>query len=91
MTAALNSLKSLKCKRNKLAVLGDMRELGESSVQEHIRTLELAGESADKVFITGAEMRAAYESSDLDNVIYNEDQSMLVHNLISVVGKEILY
>jgi UDP-N-acetylmuramoyl-tripeptide--D-alanyl-D-alanine ligase len=87
MVAALDSLKNLKSKRNKIAVLGDMRELGESSAIEHNRILALAGESADKVFITGPEMRTAFESSKSVNVIYNENKSHLVHNLSSVIGK----
>ncbi len=86
MVAALHSLKDLKSKRNKIAVLGDMRELGESSATEHIRILALAEESADKVFITGPEMRSAFESSNAVNIVYNEDKKQLVHNLISVIG-----
>jgi UDP-N-acetylmuramoyl-tripeptide--D-alanyl-D-alanine ligase len=87
MTAAINSLKQLKIKRNKIAVLGDMRELGESSAEEHKKILDLAAESSDKVFITGTEMHRAFEFSKNENVIYNDDKTMLSHNLLSIIGK----
>lgn len=44
--------------KRKLALLGDMRELGNVSQQEHERVAQKAGEVCDKVFLVGPQMQS---------------------------------
>jgi UDP-N-acetylmuramoyl-tripeptide--D-alanyl-D-alanine ligase len=60
MSIALETLAGFTVKGKKIAVLGDMRELGSSSLKEHIKILELAIVSTDMCIITGQEMHKAY-------------------------------
>jgi len=55
MAAALNVLAKTETKGRKIAVLGDMRELGRNSPEEHYKLGLLAAESADAVFLYGRE------------------------------------
>lgn len=62
MTAALDNLASVQAPL-KAAMLGDMRELGEESVSEHILVLEkLASMNLDLVCLVGEEFRKALDS-----------------------------
>lgn len=62
MRAALLSLTRMKAE-NKLAIIGDMLELGESSEQEHCGIARFLSEETDikRVCFVGEEMLAAYE------------------------------
>lgn len=60
MSIALETLAGFTVQGKKLAVLGDMRELGNSSLQEHIKILQLAITLSDLCIITGQEMYKAY-------------------------------
>ncbi|MDP3958276.1 MAG: UDP-N-acetylmuramoyl-tripeptide--D-alanyl-D-alanine ligase [bacterium] len=55
--AALEALKEVKTKGKKIAVLGDMLELGRSSEDEHLRIGKLAGAAADVVVAVGIRAR----------------------------------
>ncbi len=59
MQTMLDLLKKVgqKEKRRTVAVLGDMRELGKQSKQEHQKLAEKALESADKIVTVGPEMK----------------------------------
>ncbi len=57
--AALQTLKGLKVRGKCVAVLGDMMELGEYSVDEHRKVGEAAAHSADVFIATGVRMREA--------------------------------
>ncbi len=57
---ALKTLKSLKVKR-KIAVLGDMLELGKYSLEAHKKAGEIAKESADILITVGLRSRATAE------------------------------
>jgi UDP-N-acetylmuramoyl-tripeptide--D-alanyl-D-alanine ligase len=59
MTVALNNLSAINGNK-KIAVLADMRELGEATEIEHQNLLRLAIEKADIVFIYGNEMKKAF-------------------------------
>jgi len=52
MKAALNLLKDLKAKR-KIAVLGEMAELGKESLNAHLEIGKIAKESADQIYAVG--------------------------------------
>lgn len=54
MAAALSVLKNTKCSGRKIAVLGDMLELGSISHAEHYRVGRIAAQSADLVFAYGS-------------------------------------
>lgn len=55
---ALKTLRSFPHATRRIAVLGDMLELGRYSVREHQRIAELAGESADLIVTVGIRARA---------------------------------
>lgn len=59
--AALTALQELAGGERKIAVLGDMLEMGQISRQEHQKVGEKALECADYLFCFGKEMYAAYE------------------------------
>jgi UDP-N-acetylmuramoyl-tripeptide--D-alanyl-D-alanine ligase len=62
MELALQTLHMFKNGEIKIAVLGDMNELGVNSNKEHIRTIKYAIELADEVIVIGPNMqKAAYE------------------------------
>jgi UDP-N-acetylmuramoyl-tripeptide--D-alanyl-D-alanine ligase len=60
MSIALETLAGFTVIGKKIAVLGDMRELGNSSFTEHIKILQLAIISSDLCIVTGQEMHKAY-------------------------------
>ncbi len=59
VAAALDTLAGLRAKGRKIAVLGDMMELGEFSVEEHHRVGALVKERADVFFAVGVRMKDA--------------------------------
>lgn len=52
-TAALEMLKRIKTKGRKVAILGDMRELGDRAEQDHYALAQTASESADVIVLVG--------------------------------------
>jgi len=81
MVAALKNLEYIKVTGKKVAVLGDMRELGDAAFDEHCNVLTLASNTAEKVFITGDEMLKANETLKKNNILYFEDKNILSENL----------
>ena len=68
MAAALDSFSHVKDAR-KMVILGDMKELGETSQQEHAAILERLGElSLQQVWLVGSEFRHALQSSPDANI-----------------------
>jgi len=71
MNAALQTLKSFKNEGRKIAVLGDMRELGNSAADEHLDILKTAFKNTDYVYLAGDEFLKAFknfESNGAGNV-----------------------
>jgi UDP-N-acetylmuramoyl-tripeptide--D-alanyl-D-alanine ligase len=66
MLNALNVLSEIKCKEagKKIAVLGDMLELGETAIEEHKEIICKALEVADIVFLYGEHFRDAYKQEN---------------------------
>ncbi|TAL68026.1 MAG: UDP-N-acetylmuramoyl-tripeptide--D-alanyl-D-alanine ligase [Bacteroidetes bacterium] len=62
MAAALKTLDRYSSRGKKYAILGDMRELGDSSFTEHCNLLESAENVADVIMVTGNEMKKAIDS-----------------------------
>lgn len=58
MTAALDSFSTMESS-SKIALLGDMRELGENSVQEHIKILDKIASADIKAYLVGEEFGKA--------------------------------
>ena len=85
MSAALDTLRNFQNRGRKIAILGDMRELGESSLEEHNNILTLASECADIILVTGQDMNRAFELYELSsNIAVFDDKKSLAdyYNLI---------
>lgn len=67
----LKTLEELDCKGRKIAVLGDMLELGEHSRDEHYKIGELAGKIVHKLFTVGIRSRVTAEGA-LDSKMKDE-------------------
>jgi len=88
--AAVNVLNKMKGYRNKIAVLGDMLELGEDEVQFHQEVGEyLTTENTDLLFAYGRLGKeiavGAKKHLAPDNIYAYDDKSELIHKLISVL------
>ena len=84
---ALQTIKELKNVGRKIAVLGDMLELGRYSVREHEKMGEKAAESADILLTLGVRARnsaeTAMENGMSEKVVFQYDD-------IETAGKELL-
>lgn len=86
MKSALSVLKDMETKGRRIAVLGDMLELGERSGELHTRLAELGG-CADFFFLYGREMRycaKAMRERDIP-VFHSENKEELTNNLLENV------
>lgn len=64
MTASINNFSKMECQTVKIAILGDMLELGESSVAEHRTIIEkLRNSTLDNVYLVGGNFGEAAEES----------------------------
>ncbi|MDQ3014542.1 MAG: UDP-N-acetylmuramoyl-tripeptide--D-alanyl-D-alanine ligase [bacterium] len=61
--AALHAVKELKCAGRKIAMLADMMELGQYSVEEHKKVGTRAAESVDLLVTVGVRSRATAEAA----------------------------
>lgn len=62
--------------KNKTLILGDMRELGDDSIQEHIKILnQIARLSIDGIFCIGEEFVAAFEKMKKDKFENNKEKN----------------
>jgi len=78
---ALKTLAVIKSNEYKIAVLGDMLELGDASNDEHNEILELACTQADKVFLFGNEFKEAIDEGDYANAKHYETHDLLIDEL----------
>ncbi len=63
MMMSLQTLDKMSSKSNKIAVLGDMFELGKEAEAEHLNILLMAANFADEVLLLGDNMRAAHKKT----------------------------
>jgi UDP-N-acetylmuramoyl-tripeptide--D-alanyl-D-alanine ligase len=63
LTSALQTLKMIQTKGRKIAILGDMMELGKHSVEEHYEAGKLVAQSADILFTIGIRSRKIAEGA----------------------------
>jgi len=66
--AALETLREIKTDGRKIAVLGDMLELGKYTVEEHKRLGEIAGEVCDILLVVGLRARSMVEGALLGGI-----------------------
>ena len=93
MVMALHTLQHYPAQK-RIAVLGDMRELGGATREEHIHILTEASSRCDLVIALGDEFREAAQSIDLPHVILHqthrgcaEDLQQYNHNGVVVLVK----
>ncbi|MFH1050046.1 MAG: UDP-N-acetylmuramoyl-tripeptide--D-alanyl-D-alanine ligase [bacterium] len=86
MKMAFDSLKMISGTGRRLAVIGDMRELGEASFEEHKKILEKASEIADLIFIYGVEMnKAANAINNSSKILQFDTKEELIESLESKI------
>ncbi|MBM2815922.1 MAG: UDP-N-acetylmuramoyl-tripeptide--D-alanyl-D-alanine ligase [Ignavibacteria bacterium] len=90
MKAALEDLSRLPMpKEYKIAVLGDMFELGEAAPSEHLEILELASGIIGRVFLTGENFKQAFGKAELNNVRFFSGKENLIQELVAgIKGNE---
>jgi UDP-N-acetylmuramoyl-tripeptide--D-alanyl-D-alanine ligase len=87
MKMAFKSLSKIQSTGMKYAVLGDMRELGEASFEEHKSILNDAQDVADFVLVVGKEMRKASEVfKDSKKLIIFENKDEIADYLSSKIN-----
>lgn len=92
MQAAFTNISMIQSNALKIAVLGDMKELGEASQPEHIAILKNATEIFDKILIYGKEFLTAHlfiqqnlsesENSIKSEKILNFEDKNLINNFL---------
>ena len=86
MAAALNVLAERSCAGRRIAVLGDMLELGSCSMAEHYRIGRMAVGKVDMIFAYGVNATrvvtgAVTGGMDPNKAMYYDDQDQLIHEL----------
>ncbi len=82
MEMAIDTLAMYPCNGRRIAVLGDMREMGDASAEEHISILNYAAEKADLTLVTGGEMLKAATSINNPDILLYETKAELTAYLI---------
>ena len=67
MGEALSTLFSIKTSGKKIAILGDMLELGQETSSAHIETIQKAIFGVDVLILKGEEMLKAFRSINIEN------------------------
>lgn len=83
MMMALRTLQRYPASK-RIAVLGDMRELGGASEDEHMHIVSASQENADVVIVMGDEFRRAAERMDAPHLIVTSTHRACVEHLIDV-------
>lgn len=83
MMTALETLSSMPTQGKRIAILGDMRELGESSSIEHNALLELIPQYCDACIVTGPEfqkaMQTLHTNHDIVHAEHAEQCAQIIH------------
>jgi UDP-N-acetylmuramoyl-tripeptide--D-alanyl-D-alanine ligase len=82
MLTALETLSSMPNKGKRIAILGDMRELGDSSGEEHLNLLSKIVDYCDECIVTGPEFHKAAQASIHEYITYAdsaEECAQLIH------------
>ena len=87
MLEALRVLDATHVYGKKIAVLADMKELGESSFQEHVRVGKAAsGMHLDYLLTFGDQARYIHEAAEVTFKVHYEQKNMLAEYLAELVG-----
>ena len=86
---ALRTLKRFPASR-RVAVLGDMRELGTAAEEEHVHMIAEAEYNADVVILMGDEFRKASEIVNSPHVVLHETHSGCAVDLRELAGDGIV-
>lgn len=86
MRAALDTLRSMESRGKRIAVLGDMLELGERSEQEHRAIAESVDASADCLLTLGSHAKAIYDSSSLKSKFHYDQKNVLSEYLTELLS-----
>ncbi len=91
--AALDTLSEFKCAENKVAILGDMLELGKFSSETHAKILREAVKVAGRVYVMGARFKESARSIESDKVcIYDKsDFEKLCQDLKKSLNKNSVF
>jgi len=89
-TSAINTLKNIKTKGRKIAILGDMLELGKHSVEEHYEVGKLAAGSCDMLMTVGIRSRKMAEGAldakmDDDAILQFDDSNEVMKDIKTVI------
>jgi UDP-N-acetylmuramoyl-tripeptide--D-alanyl-D-alanine ligase len=84
--SALQSLRELRGFKRKIAVLGDMLELGQFSTREHERMGEIAATSVDLLITIGIRSRKTAEAALMNGL---SEKNILQYDDALVAGKEL--
>ena len=95
MESSLSVLGGMECSGRKIAVLGDMLELGEMSAQLHAGVAEYVTKNADCAFLYGAEMQHCRDrlAAQGFEVHYSQDKAALTEELLKYLrpGDAVLF
>lgn len=89
MVMALRTLRHFPAE-HRVAVLGDMRELGAASEEEHVHIISVAENNADLVILIGEEFRRAIESTEDERVVFHETHRGCAVDLLDHVGQGVV-
>lgn len=88
MMVALDTLSKISSEGKKIAVLGDMRELGAWAYEEHNNVLTIASSIADFVFLTGEEFAQVIEyTNEVPENVKISSKAEIPKLLESIVNK----
>lgn len=88
MSLSLKILDNFNTNGKKIAILGDMLELGESSRREHIEIQKEASRIADFVLVFGKEMLFAHNELNLKNIKHFDYKDDLFDYLLNIIEKD---
>jgi len=87
MISALKTLALAKVPGKRIAVLGDMRELGDSGPEEHARVgREAARLGIDYVLTFGELARFSCKAADMESALHYDQKNMLAEYLVELIA-----
>ncbi|MBI5473934.1 MAG: UDP-N-acetylmuramoyl-tripeptide--D-alanyl-D-alanine ligase [Ignavibacteriae bacterium] len=87
MLAALHTLASTQASGKRIAVLADMKELGEASGDEHTRIgKEISSLPIDYLLTFGEEAKRIYDAAKIQYKFHYDQKNMLAEYLVELVG-----
>ena len=85
MKMSLRSFEMMNSKGRRIAVIGDMLEMGEAAYQEHVEVLKYANEFCDKILLFGETFQKAAEAVESEKIRHYESKERLFDELIELI------